>query len=35
VGNLLRKYNISGALIVGGHGATIKQTDLSAQLAAN
>jgi glyoxylase-like metal-dependent hydrolase (beta-lactamase superfamily II) len=35
VGNLLRKYNINGALIVGGHGATIKEADLSAQLAAN
>jgi glyoxylase-like metal-dependent hydrolase (beta-lactamase superfamily II) len=35
VGNLLRKYNINGALIAGGHGATIKQADLSAQLAAN
>jgi glyoxylase-like metal-dependent hydrolase (beta-lactamase superfamily II) len=35
VGNLLRKYNINGALIAGGHGATIKQSDLTAQLAAN
>lgn len=35
VGNLLRKHNIQGALVVGGHGATIKQADLSAQLAAN
>ena len=35
VGNLLRKYNINGALIAGGHGATIKQTDVTAQLAAN
>jgi glyoxylase-like metal-dependent hydrolase (beta-lactamase superfamily II) len=35
VGNLLRKYNVNGALIAGGHGATIKQTDVTAQLAAN
>jgi glyoxylase-like metal-dependent hydrolase (beta-lactamase superfamily II) len=35
VGNLLRKYNITGALIAGGHGATVKQADLVAQLAAN
>ena len=35
VGNLLRKYNINGAVIAGGHGATIKQAELTAQLAAN
>jgi glyoxylase-like metal-dependent hydrolase (beta-lactamase superfamily II) len=34
VGELLRKYNISGALIAGGHGTTVKQADLTAQLAA-
>jgi metallo-beta-lactamase superfamily protein len=35
VGALLRKYNINGALIAGGHGTTVKQADLTAQLAAN
>jgi hypothetical protein len=35
VGVILRKYNISGALIAGGHGTTVKQADLTAQLAAN
>ena len=35
VGNLLRKYNISGALIAGGHGRMVKQADLTAQLATN
>jgi Metallo-beta-lactamase superfamily len=35
VGTVLRKYNISGALIAGGHGTTVKQADLTAQLAAN
>jgi glyoxylase-like metal-dependent hydrolase (beta-lactamase superfamily II) len=35
VGTILRKYNITGALIAGGHGTTVKQADLTAQLAAN
>jgi hypothetical protein len=35
VGDLLRKNNISGALIAGGHGTTVKQADITAQLAAN
>jgi hypothetical protein len=35
VGTILRKYNITGALIAGGHGTTVKQADISAQLAAN
>ncbi len=33
VGDLLRKYNINGALIAGGHGTTVKQADITAQLA--
>jgi glyoxylase-like metal-dependent hydrolase (beta-lactamase superfamily II) len=35
VGTVLRKYNITGALIAGGHGTTVKEADLTAQLAAN
>jgi glyoxylase-like metal-dependent hydrolase (beta-lactamase superfamily II) len=35
VGNLLRKYNVNGALIAGGHGTTVKEADITAQLAAN
>jgi hypothetical protein len=35
VGTILRKYNITGAVIAGGHGTTVKQADISAQLAAN
>jgi glyoxylase-like metal-dependent hydrolase (beta-lactamase superfamily II) len=35
VGVILRKYNITGALIAGGHGTTVKQSDITAQLAAN
>ncbi len=35
VGVILRKYNITGALIAGGHGTTVKEADLTAQLAAN
>jgi hypothetical protein len=35
VGTILRKYNITGALIAGGHGTTVKQADITAQLAAN
>ncbi len=34
VGAVLRKYNINGALIAGGHGTTVKEADLTAQLAA-
>ena len=35
VGNALRKANISGATIVGGHGTTAKQADIAQALAAN
>jgi glyoxylase-like metal-dependent hydrolase (beta-lactamase superfamily II) len=35
VGAILRKYGINGATIAGGHGTTVKQADLSAQLAAD
>jgi glyoxylase-like metal-dependent hydrolase (beta-lactamase superfamily II) len=35
VGVILRKYGINGATIAGGHGTTVKQADLSAQLAAD
>jgi hypothetical protein len=35
VGAVLRKHNITGALIAGGHGTTAKENDLTAQLAAN
>jgi len=35
VGTVLRKYNITGALIAGGHGTTVKQADIAATLAAN
>jgi glyoxylase-like metal-dependent hydrolase (beta-lactamase superfamily II) len=35
VGDLLRKYNINGALIAGGHGTTVKQADITSQLAAD
>jgi len=35
VGNALRKHNISGALIAGGHGTTAKQAENLAALAAN
>jgi len=35
VGVILRKYAINGATIAGGHGTTVKQADLSAQLAAD
>jgi glyoxylase-like metal-dependent hydrolase (beta-lactamase superfamily II) len=34
VGTFLRKNNITGALIVGGHGTTVKQADMTEQLAA-
>src|SRR6202158_570387 len=32
---IVRKYNITGALIAGGHGTTVKEADITAQLAAN
>jgi glyoxylase-like metal-dependent hydrolase (beta-lactamase superfamily II) len=35
VGDALRKHNITGATIAGGHGATAKQADIAAALAAN
>ena len=35
VGDALRKADISGATIVGGHGTTAKQADIAQALAAN
>src|SRR6266481_3434114 len=35
VGELLRKKSISGALIAGGHGTTVKQSDIAPALASN
>jgi glyoxylase-like metal-dependent hydrolase (beta-lactamase superfamily II) len=35
VGDALRKHNITGATIAGGHGTTAKQTDITAALATN
>jgi glyoxylase-like metal-dependent hydrolase (beta-lactamase superfamily II) len=35
VGEALRKHNITGALIAGGHGTTAKQADITPALAAN
>jgi glyoxylase-like metal-dependent hydrolase (beta-lactamase superfamily II) len=35
VGDALRKANITGATIAGGHGTTAKQADIAAALAAN
>jgi glyoxylase-like metal-dependent hydrolase (beta-lactamase superfamily II) len=35
VGEALRKHNITGATIAGGHGATAKQADITAALATN
>jgi hypothetical protein len=35
VGEVLRKYNITGATIAGGHGTTAKQADIGPALAAN
>ena len=35
VGDALRKHNITGATIAGGHGATTKQADIAPALAAN
>jgi hypothetical protein len=35
VGDALRKHNITGATIAGGHGTTAKQADIGQALAAN
>jgi hypothetical protein len=35
VGDALRKANISGSTIVGGHGTTAKQADIAPALAMN
>jgi glyoxylase-like metal-dependent hydrolase (beta-lactamase superfamily II) len=35
VGDALRKHNITGALIAGGHGVTVKQAEIVPALAAN
>jgi len=35
VGDALRKHNITGATIAGGHGTTAKQADIATALAAN
>ena len=35
VGEALRKHNITGAIIAGGHGATAKQADIAQALAMN
>jgi glyoxylase-like metal-dependent hydrolase (beta-lactamase superfamily II) len=35
VGDALRKHNIAGATIAGGHGTTAKQADIASALAAN
>ena len=35
VGDALRKANITGATIAGGHGPTAKQSDIGPALAAN
>jgi hypothetical protein len=35
VGEVLRKYGITGATIAGGHGTTAKQADIAQTLAAN
>ena len=35
VGDALRKYNITGATIAGGHGSTAKQADIATALATN
>jgi hypothetical protein len=35
VGEVIRKLDITGATIVGGHGTTAKQADITAALAAN
>ncbi|HKD26791.1 MAG TPA: MBL fold metallo-hydrolase [Xanthobacteraceae bacterium] len=35
VGEALRKHNITGAIIAGGHGTTAKQADIAAALATN
>jgi hypothetical protein len=33
--DILRKHNITGATIAGGHGTTTKQADIAPALAAN
>jgi hypothetical protein len=35
VGDALRKFNITGATIAGGHGTTAKQADIAPALAQN
>src|SRR6266704_827707 len=35
VGAILRKYGINGATIAGGHGTTVKEADITPQLAAD
>ena len=35
VGEALRKFNITGATIAGGHGTTAKQSDIAPALAQN
>jgi hypothetical protein len=35
VGDALRKHNITGATIAGGHGTTTRQADIGEVLAAN
>jgi hypothetical protein len=35
VGEFVRKYGITGATIAGGHGTTVKQSDIAPTLAAN
>jgi glyoxylase-like metal-dependent hydrolase (beta-lactamase superfamily II) len=35
VGEVIRKYGITGAVIAGGHGTTAKQNDIAAALASN
>jgi hypothetical protein len=35
VGDALRKHNITGATIAGGHGTTAKQADIAPALAMN
>jgi hypothetical protein len=35
VGEAVRKFGITGAVVAGGHGTTTKQADIAAALAAN
>jgi len=35
VGDALRKHNITGATIAGGHGTTVKQSDIAPALTTN